>query len=518
MLFNSPEFIFGFLPITLLGFFWIGRTGHVRLAVAWLVAASLFYYAWWNPPYLALLLASVCVNFLLGGRVSRFRRRNRDRAASITVIMGIVFNLGLLGYYKYAGFFVSMVNDASDLNWTIAYILLPIGISFFTFQQIAYLVDCRLGVTGEHKFLDYSLFVTFFPQLIAGPIVHHKEVLPQFRRETTFLLSARNLSIGLTIFFIGLFKKVVIADNVALYTSPVFEAAEAGQSLDTFNSLRGIFGYTFQLYFDFSGYSDMAVGLGRMFGIRLPVNFESPYKAASIVDFWRRWHMTLSRFLRDYLYVPLGGNRKGRPRRHVNLMATMLLGGLWHGADWTFVAWGGLHGLFLMINHAWRRIAHGGERGYRRSTWARPVTFLCVAAAWVFFRAESFQAAVNVFAGLGNLPKNFQGRLGPAEGVAGELGVTFAGPWLGVKDAASLLVGAALLLWVWFAPNTQQLLARQAPALYPVGAQGREAALPGSPGSVAWTPGIVWAGITALLASLSLLSLTRVSEFIYYQF
>ena len=305
------------------------------------------------------------------------------------------FNLALIGYFKYAGFFVSTVAALSGAEWRIEAIVLPLAISFFTFQQIAFLVDAYRHESSERNFLSYCLFVTFFPQLIAGPIVHHKQMLPQFARPGTFSFQPHLVSLGLTVFVLGLFKKVVLADSVAVYGTPVFAAADAGNTLTFFEAWGGALAYTFQLYFDFSGYSDMAIGLALIFGIRLPINFESPYKALSITDFWRRWHITLSTFLRDYLYIALGGNRRGPVRRYINLALTMLLGGLWHGAGWTFVVWGGLHGVYLVVNHAWHRVVNPDwvtSRLYRLAAWS--ITFLCVVIGWVFFRSESFSGAV----------------------------------------------------------------------------------------------------------------------------
>lgn len=341
MLFNTYEFILAFLPISVLAFYLIGKLIGNRAAVASLILASLFFYGWWNPAYLTLIGASILVNYGLGQRLRLANYHSRSAMKSATLMAGIVINLGLLGYFKYMNFFVDTAADLFGTGFTLERIVLPLAISFFTFQQITYLVDTSRGLAEEYGFLHYTLFVTFFPQLIAGPIVHHSEMMPQFVRKDLCKFRHRNLAIGMSIFALGLFKKVIIADNVAVFGTPVFDAANAGVTLSFIEAWGGALAYTFQLYFDFSGYSDMALGLARMFGIRLPLNFNSPYKAVNIVEFWRRWHMTLSRFLRDYLYIQLGGNRKGVTRRHANLMATMLFGGLWHGAGWTYVAWGG---------------------------------------------------------------------------------------------------------------------------------------------------------------------------------
>ncbi len=322
MLFNSYSFLLAYLPVTLLGFFLVGRFGKAAGA-AWLSACSLFFYAWWDYRYVILLLASICINYFIGGYIARRSATAHGRRALGIAVAG---NLVLLGYYKYADFFLSSANAILGTNWPILGIILPIGISFFTFTQIAFLADAYAGKVTEYRFIYYVLFVTYFPHLIAGPVLHHKEMMPQFDEDCNYRPDAANFAVGLTIFAIGLAKKVLIADNLAIYAAPVFSPEATAPTF--FIAWGGILAYTFQLYFDFSGYSDMAIGLSRLFGVRLPLNFNSPYKARNIADFWRRWHMTLSRFLRDYLYIPLGGNRHGTFRRQINLMTTMVLGGL----------------------------------------------------------------------------------------------------------------------------------------------------------------------------------------------
>ena len=388
MLFNSYIFIFGFLPVVLAIYLLVRHSKNPLWPVGWLVLASLFYYGWWQPRFLLLLLFSITVNLafgklLLDGGLSR-------KWSRIVLTAGVVFNLSLLGYFKYAGFFVANVNEVVGTQWTVPSIVLPIGISFITFQKIAFLVDAYRGLVRNFTLLNYALFVTFFPQLIAGPIVHHAEIMPQLRSAMWRDFSA-DFAVGSSIFIIGLFKKVVIADTFAVYADAGYAAVKAGHPLDGASAWITVLSYGFQLYYDFSGYSDMAVGLGRMFGIRLPINFYSPYQATSIIDFWRRWHMSLSRFLRDYLYFPLGGGRRGPVRRYVNLMIVMLLGGLWHGANWTFVVWGGAHGLMLIVNHAWNALPlsrHPVMATLPARALAIAVTFLLVMLAWVPFRAE----------------------------------------------------------------------------------------------------------------------------------
>jgi D-alanyl-lipoteichoic acid acyltransferase DltB (MBOAT superfamily) len=327
----------------------------------------------------------------------------RPALASRLLKFGIAANLVLLGYYKYANFFVRSVDAVAGTHWNPGHIVLPLAISFFTFQQIAYLIESRKDGRAADSFLDYALFVLFFPHLIAGPITHHKEMLPQFAAMGKAPIPRSHITVGTAILIMGMFKKVVLADTFALIANPVFTAARWGDPVTMVQGWAGALGYTLQLYFDFSGYSDMAIGLGLLFGILMPVNFASPYKSTSIIEFWRRWHISLSRFLRNYLYIGLGGNRRGPVRRHLNLLATMVLGGLWHGAGWTFVAWGALHGSFLIINHFWRSLA-GRYEGRLASVVGWAVTMVAVVVGWVLFRADTFDSAVAVLrsmAGLG---------------------------------------------------------------------------------------------------------------------
>ena len=512
MLFNSYIFLFAFLPITLLVFFLIGGRGHHRVAISWLVLASLFFYAWWNPAYLGLMLFSILFNYAIGITLSQ-RNEGSGSMRKVMLVVGIGANLALLGYYKYANFFLDTIGDLFGNSFNLHEIILPLAISFFTFQQIAYLVDAYRGLTREYNFLHYCLFVTFFPQLIAGPIVHHKEMLPQFARESTYRFSHRNLAIGLTIFFIGLFKKVAIADTFALYATPVFSAADSGLQIGFFQAWEGALAYTFQLYFDFSGYSDMAIGLARMFGIRLPLNFNAPYQALNIVDFWRRWHITLSRFLRDYLYFPLGGNRKGKVRRYLNLLTTMLLGGLWHGAGWTFVIWGGLHGVYLIINHMWNRIWTRPIQKWWSRAIARSITLLAVIVGWVFFRAETFEGAKVMLTSMVNLPNNLHGRIGPLEEWLGLLGFGFSGGYLTEEYITKILWAMLWLAIVLYWPTTQQLMSKWRPALnYQADARGLLAA------RLRWAPTLTWGLVISLMAGYSILHLGSVSEFLYFQF
>ncbi len=516
MLFNSFEFLFAFLPLAYLGYFVLGRWLGADAAIRWAVLASLFFYGWWEPVYLLLLGASIGINFLIGEKLGA--AGPRDKATKPWLIFGVALNLASIGFFKYAGFLVGNVNAVSDAGFQVPDIVLPLAISFFTFQQIAYLVDAWRGEVREYDFWRYCLFVTFFPQLIAGPIVHHREMMPQFASAAALTPRLDNLSIGATLFFIGLFKKVVLADNLALVATPVFAAADAGQPLAFFEAWRGIVAYTLQLYFDFSGYSDMAVGLARMFGVRLPMNFYSPYRAVNIVDFWRRWHMTLSRFLRDYLYIPLGGNRKGRVRRYLNLMITMVLGGLWHGASWNFVIWGGLHGGYLVVNHLWQRVWRPLNRWWS-VTLARLVTLFAVMIGWTFFRAETLDGALNLLHGTMNLPATLSGRLGPVEAPLAAIGFRFEGPWVSATDQTSLAWFVGWLLVVWFVPNTYELLRRYRPALAVRHTLGdTEPGVGALLRRVSWRPSPAWAWALGVVAFAGVFSLTQVSEFLYFQF
>jgi D-alanyl-lipoteichoic acid acyltransferase DltB (MBOAT superfamily) len=385
MLFNSPEFVLGFLPVALIGFFLAGRVGGTRWALCWLVAASLFFYGWWNPKFVLLLAGSILANYLIAERI-------RQRASRRWLIAGVTANLVLLGWFKYANF---MIHGVLRLDTPELDIFLPLAISFFTFQQIMFLVESYRGERADNGLLPYASFVAFFPHLIAGPIVRPREIMPQLLAPDLAEPRAEHLAEGMTIFLLGLGKKVVLADTFAHYSDVGFAAAAQGAPISFVEAWYAALSYALQIYFDFSGYSDMAIGLARMLNVRFPLNFASPYKAANIAEFWRCWHITLSQFLRDHVYIPLGGNRHGESRRNANLMATMLLGGLWHGAAWNFVLWGGLHGLYLV--------------GHRRFRWQLPVraahvlTLLAVVIAWVPFRASNMGATLAMLHGMAGL-------------------------------------------------------------------------------------------------------------------
>ncbi|MCT7626486.1 MBOAT family O-acyltransferase [Aliarcobacter butzleri] len=390
MLFNSYEFIFIFLPVMFVVYFYLNGKRLILGAKIWLVVGSLFFYSYWNVIYLPLILLSIFVNYGVGLSLVN---HEKIRISSKTILsFGIVFNLGLLGYFKYTDFFLDNFNGIFGTNIPLPHIILPLGISFFTFTQIAFLVDAYKQEAKEYSLINYMLFVTYFPHLLAGPILHHKEMMPQFASKYNWVKNYRNIALGLFIFSIGLFKKVVIADTFAVWANAGFDTAT---TLNLIEAWATSLSYTFQLYFDFSGYTDMAIGISLMFNIKLPINFNSPYKALSIQDFWRRWHMTLSRFLRDYLYIPLGGNRKGNIKTYVNLITTFLLGGLWHGAGWTFIIWGLLHGIALAIHRLWQSL---GFRMNKILAWF--ITFNFINITWIFFRAKDFESAMKVLSSM----------------------------------------------------------------------------------------------------------------------
>ena len=501
MLFNSPEFLFLFLPVTLAGFYLFQRIGRNNATMLWLFLTSLFFYGWWNPVYLPLLCTSLVFNFWVGKGLARLSL-DKSRYLNLALGAGIAANLCLLGYYKYIGFLSENINNLLGTDFDTASLVLPLGISFFTFQQIAFLVDSAKKLTpASATFANYGTFVTFFPHLIAGPLVHHRDMMPQFIRRDQKAFSQK-MAVGLSIIFIGLFKKVILADTLDLYASPIFAAASAKEALDTITALTGLLAYTFQIYFDFSGYSDMAIGLAFLFGIRLPVNFLSPYKSENIIAFWRRWHMTLSRFLRDYLYIPLGGNKHGPARRLINLMITMLLGGLWHGAGWAFVVWGGLHGCFLIINQLWKSAKFPLPRFL-----STLLTFLCVMTAWAFFRADSVESALHLLKGIfmspsGNIYDSIWGASSPLRLLVGVQLANIAVPFL--------LICSVI---IWGMPNLMELMRRYRPCL-------KEDLLPASRTGRAWRPTWPWAVAIGAIATISILKVIYEpsATFLYFQF
>ncbi len=484
MLFNSYIFLFVFLPVVLLGFAVFSRLGPLAVKL-WLTLASFFFYAWWNPQLLTLLVLSIGFNYFMGRNLLAASRRG-STGNKAALIIGVTVNLGVLAYFKYANFIVDNVTALTGVEFAVGAVMLPLAISFFTFQQIAYLFDAAKGEADDYGIVDYALFVSFFPQLIAGPIVHHREMMPQFQRDQ-FNLRIGAVTVGMAFIIMGLAKKVLIADNIDVVSDRVFDSAIESPS-GLIAAWVALTAFSLGIYFDFSGYTDMAIGLARLFGVRLPLNFNSPYKAVSIVDFWRRWHMTLSRFLRDYLYIPLGGNRKGRSRRYANLMIVMLLGGLWHGAAWTFVIWGGLHGLYLMVNHAWQAARQRGWGFELGPTAARILTLAAVMVAWTFFRAGNFDEATAMLLSL-------FGANGITAGTA-----DLSGPRLAIMVLAAVIALAA--------PNSQEI----------IDGWSRNQSRRRIPDILRWRPNVAWAGALAAMFFVALPFMAKTREFVYFQF
>lgn len=493
MLFNSQIFLFLFLPVTAACFIFLARKGWLQSALVWAIASSLFFYGWWNPPYLLVIVASIILNYIVGCSIADFRGR---KISTCILVAGVSSNLFALAYFKYSNFFMANVAYLLQRGYNAEQIILPLAISFFTFQQIAFLVDTYREKKQFPDLVSYSFFVSFFPQLIAGPIARHHEIIPQIKQTLLNKINKESLAIGLSIFSIGLFKKVVIADRISGVIDPIYESSKYAGSVQLWEGWTAALGYYFQIYFDFSAYSDMAVGLGLIFGIRLPQNFNSPYKAKSIIEFWRCWHMTLSRFLRDYLYIPLGGSRRGYYKYYRNLGIVMLLGGLWHGAAWGFILWGAVHGTLLIVNHLWKRFFNSGSSFFASRFWiaiAWIMTTCCIVFAWILFRAESLSSASEIY-----------------RAIAGMNG-------LGSLAEHSKFFALLAILWFWVLtlPNTLELfrkkLAREEFGIdYTTGIF--------SAINVVWIPTKTWAVFCALLFFWSAINVGGVSEFIYFQF
>jgi len=499
MVFSSLEFIYLFLPPVFAVFLLLRQLKMETAIIWWLIVASFAFYAWWSLPHLALLLGSIVFNYLLHLRLTASKSK-------LEFAIGVTVNLATLGLFKYADFLSSSMSVVTGIEMPVLNLVLPLAISFFTFQQISFLHDTLVGNIVRCDFKKYVLFVSFFPQLIAGPIVLQKDTVPQFKLDTFTNRLSLNIAAGTTLFLLGLFKKIVLADGIAPTVNTVFSAADSGILLPAGAAWLGAIAYSFQIYFDFSGYCDMALGIALLFGIRLPVNFNSPYKALSITDFWRRWHMTLSRFLRDYLYIPLGGNKSGLFGRRGNLMITMLLGGLWHGAGWNFVIWGGLHGSFLMINHFWtgsnirEHVANGTvAKVYPFASWI--ITMLAVVIAWVFFRAETFGGAIimlqSMFWATDLTTATFQ------------LLPTY-------EFTTFFLLGCVVFVIV--APNSVEFTGRYRTSLSKVHNRQQLVAYLAE---LKWSPRAGWGAFTATVGLVSIIQIYRLNgltEFIYFNF
>jgi alginate O-acetyltransferase complex protein AlgI len=486
MLFNSYEFIFLFLPFTFLVYFFLLGKRLATGAKGFLVFASLFFYSWWNIAYLPLILGSILFNYVVGNTLST--RSGRERVPGKAILaFGIVCNIAVLGYFKYADFFIENVDLVFGTSTGLLQLALPLAISFFTFQQIAYLVDSYRARTREYDFLNYAIFVTFFPQLIAGPIVHHAEMMPQFASRWNLVKNYRNIAAGLFIFSIGLFKKVVIADTFSVWAGTGFDVAVTLNFLEAWATSLS---YTLQLYFDFSGYTDMAIGAALLFNIRLPVNFNSPYKARDIQDFWRRWHITLSRFLRDYIYIPLGGNRKGALSTYNNILVTFILGGLWNGAGWTFVFWGFLHGAAVVVHRAWKQLGFSMP-----GCLAWFITFNFVNVTWVFFRANEWKDAIKVLRGMaGAAGISLYYKLEDSLAFLRDYNLSFGDVFANIEGSNRTVTWLIVCLLLVFIPaNSNELKNRLALTNLNV-------------------------LFTVVLFVVSIFSMTRLSEFLYFNF
>ncbi|MFT3722024.1 MAG: MBOAT family O-acyltransferase [Hyphomonadaceae bacterium] len=549
MLFNSHVFLFLFLPACLTLVYLASFLGQRVSGKIALILASLAFYAYWRVDHVWIILASILVNYF-GVRLTSRLPEPTARSAGLAILVS--FNLGLIGVFKYLGLIVETYSDLTGVTAAAISLALPLGISFFSFQQIAYVIDFHRGGRRDDGLIDYSLAVLFFPHLIAGPLVKYRALIDQFssRRlkssDTNELASPSDaadktvgsetpadeprlfrptqatVAAGLTIVAIGLFKKVFLADSFAVYANTIFNAAESGISLATKDAWIGAVSFFFQIYFDFSGYSDMAVGLALFFGIKLPANFLSPYMSRSIVEFWRRWHITLSNFLRDYVYISLGGNRHGVIRRHINLLLTMLIGGLWHGASWTFVVWGGLHGVYLVINHLYsalrKRIPFGQHRTERAFYWL--LTLFAVLIAWVYFRAESFGGAHRLLTAM----FDFQSAGGEklliyethASTLPGQIARAFKELHFSRFGMQSFWLSLALLAAciTFLLPNTYELFARHRAVEGDLPASLRTAPLV----KLHWRPSIAWLLATSVMLTIGLLSITQVAQFIYFEF
>ncbi|TAK91063.1 MAG: MBOAT family protein [Burkholderiaceae bacterium] len=525
MLFNSYAFILCFLPIAVTGFFLLGKYNH-RLAASWLAAASLFFYAWWDYHIVYVLVLSVLFNYSCGYLIWTSRSVRKKR---LFITLGIAGDLSVLGFFKYVNFFIDTTNQLlanQHIGLPTLSVVLPLGISFFTFTQIAYLVDIFRDEARHKKLIHYVLFVTYFPHLIAGPLIHHKQVMPQFAKDSCYRPDAENIARGITIFCLGLFKKVIIADNLAVYANGIFNAVHAGGQPALLEAWSGGLAYALQIYFDFSGYSDMAIGLSLLFNIRMPINFDSPYKSSSIIEFWRRWHMTLSAFLRDYLYIPLGGNRGSKLLRYRNLMLTMLLGGLWHGAGWTFIIWGGLHGLYLSVNHLWQEVRQRYGIDIVPAGIAKPlaitITFLLVALAWIAFRAQNVATMLEFYRGMfGVNGISLPGSLQPYFHGMWESLIRFEGATpLAAQQHLSLLY---MLFWIMLGltlifgmPNLQQWTGYTPNISVIAPESGVQSQAPAPLGR--WKPSLASGLLVATVFITAFLYLGRDSPFLYFQF
>ena len=544
MLFNSYEFLFVFLPVTLVGFYLLGAFSRTS-AILWLILLSLLFYGWWRPVNILIIGPSIIVNYTLATLLLRLNQKEGSSIASRAVLsLGLAFNVLFLGFFKYADFLSGTINDVFGAHLILRHVILPLGISFITFQKIAFLMDVQAGRIKSFSFRDYCTFVLFFPQLIAGPIVHYREMMPQFNAAPC-RFDQENFAVGITLLFFGLFKKVVLADKIAPHITPIYAHAVAGGRTSFLLAWMAAIGFTLQIYFDFSGYTDMALGLARFFGIKLPPNFNSPLRASNIVDFWLRWHMTLTRFLTAYIYNPLVlswtrrrlakghpgfGGRNSTAGAFVSLLMvptviTMFVSGLWHGAGYGFIVWGLLHGFYITINQGWRRLAARlWPDRLRYDRVMKPaglvLTFATVSATMIFFRAPTMRSAIDLVKGIIGLngvalPQALYDRLGPLTSMFHSVGV-MAEPWSG-HDFEMTAIWISFLMFVALAcPNTLQILARYEPALG-VRPQSTKLAI-GTIGIVEWHPSLPWAIAVSVIAMIAIRFIAGPSEFLYWNF
>jgi alginate O-acetyltransferase complex protein AlgI len=498
MSFNSYSFIFIFLPVALLGFYLTNKMKGRQWCMVWLIGVSLFFYGLWNWVLVLLIIGSVLLNYIFGIFINR--NRVNERNLKKILYLGIACNLSLLIIFKYYGVYKNLNLQAFESVFELD-LIVPVAVSFFTFQQIIYLVEVSRGNLSGIKFLNYFLYVTFFPQLINGPIIRPNEFFPQLREENIPGVKVDRLAAGLTLISCGLFKKIVLADGIARYSNSAFDAVAQGAVLNLAEAWSGVLSFTMQIYFDLSGYSDIAIGIACIFGLRFPFNFESPYKASSLIDFWHRWHMTLSRFFRDYLYIPLGGNRDGSLKRAGNILIIMLIGGIWHGTAFSFVFWGAAHGVCLVINHLWRQMCGLLNFSLQRKNIlieivSRMGTFLIVAVLWVFFRAENSEVALSIL----------QSLLGLHEPIISDFN--------NVKISEDRLW--LLLLIVWILPNMKEIMSVYFDADKTFGLVGHIEK--SKQRWYHWYPNTWWAAFATILFVISVLELTQSRQFIYTQF
>jgi len=496
MLFNSYEFIFLFLPITFICYFYLTHKRLINGSKIWLVAASLFFYSWWNIYYLPLILSSIFVNFFIGSTLSKINSGDIASLKSTKIptkkqllIFGLAFNILLLCFFKYADMFIVGTNSLLGLNVELLNLAVPIGISFFTITQIAYVIDSYEGLVEEYDFLNYMLFVSFFPHLLIGPILHHKDMMPQFASKWNWIKNNKNMAIGIAIFSIGLFKKVIIADYFSIWANNGFNSVEALTFIEAWVISLS---YTFQIYFDFSGYTDMAIGIALFFNIKLPVNFNSPYKSTSIIEFWQRWHITLTKFITTYIYSPIirASQKITFIKSMLAMFTAMLIAGLWHGGSLNYLIFYTIHAFALVANHIWRR-----TKIKINKVLAWLITFNFINISLVFFRATDLGDAQRVLTGmLGLNGIILPDRLADKFAFLNNFGVKF-GVYLEHIDGNGFvpLMVLLVLLHALFFKNSQELIKSVKPTT-------------------------VIAFYIGLLLAASLLSLNKVNEFIYFNF